>query len=292
MIQYLRHKEIDKQKWDVGICNALNGLVFAQSWYLDIVAPGWEALIENGYETLMPLPAKQKYGFPYLIQPRHTQQLGIFSPKPPTAEMVKQFLNHIPKKFVWSDFFLNSQNPVTNGTPLRINYELPLEKGYGEIYKGFNENTRRNIKKATQAPVLLKEENDVGEFMQLYSRHAKVKADAVALVQLKSIMEYALKNNDGFIVMANNALGQTIAGAFFLNALGRVIYLTSFNLDEGQKNAAMFLIMDAVIKKNERKPLVLDFEGSMVPGIARFFAGFGAKEITYPRYRHNILSFI
>jgi len=62
-IKYLKHNQIDKQKWDSAIENAQNGLAYALSWYLDIVSPNWDALIFGDYEMVMPLIHKKKYTF-------------------------------------------------------------------------------------------------------------------------------------------------------------------------------------------------------------------------------------
>jgi hypothetical protein len=37
--------------------------------------------------------------------------------------------------------------------------------------------------------------------------------------------------------------------------------------------------------------LEFDFEGSMLPGLQRFYAGFGAKPYLYMRLTHNRLPF-
>ena len=59
-IKYLSHNNIDLKKWDICIQNAYNSLIYAESWYLDIVSPNWEALVYNDYEYVMPLPLKRK----------------------------------------------------------------------------------------------------------------------------------------------------------------------------------------------------------------------------------------
>lgn len=53
-IRHLRYNEIDKTKWDRCIQTAFNGNVYSFSWYLDVVAYGWEALVEGDYETVFP----------------------------------------------------------------------------------------------------------------------------------------------------------------------------------------------------------------------------------------------
>ena len=62
MIQYLKHNEIDKKKWNDCIDHSVNNLIYSYSWYLDIVCPNWNALLEDDYTSIMPLTAGKKYG--------------------------------------------------------------------------------------------------------------------------------------------------------------------------------------------------------------------------------------
>ena len=43
----------------------------------------------------------------------------------------------------------------------------------------------------------------------------------------------------------------------------------------------MFKIVDAFIREHAGSELILDFEGSNIPTVARFFAGFGARPEIY-----------
>ena len=64
MLVYLKHHQIDKKKWDSCIFYAKEGILYAYSWYLDIVAPNWDAIIllnKDSYISVMPLPVKTKY---------------------------------------------------------------------------------------------------------------------------------------------------------------------------------------------------------------------------------------
>jgi hypothetical protein len=96
MISYLKHPEIDKQKWDLCIASSSNGMANVNSWYLDIVSPGWEALVQDNYKAIMPVPLKRKYNIPYIIQPLFVQQLGIFSSNSNAITDVNHFLKYIP----------------------------------------------------------------------------------------------------------------------------------------------------------------------------------------------------
>ena len=57
---HLRNSEIDRTNWDNCIAQSANQLTYAHSWYLDVVSPQWEALVDENYDYVMPLPVKWK----------------------------------------------------------------------------------------------------------------------------------------------------------------------------------------------------------------------------------------
>ncbi|RZL16335.1 MAG: hypothetical protein EOO62_01560, partial [Hymenobacter sp.] len=88
MIRYLRSGEVDRPQWDALLTRAPNGLIYGLSWYLDIVSPGWAALVKEEagrYVAVLPLPVRTKFGLKYLKQPLFAQQLGLFYLEEPTA---------------------------------------------------------------------------------------------------------------------------------------------------------------------------------------------------------------
>ena len=71
-----------------------------------------------------------------------------------------------------------------------------------------------------------------------------------------------------------------LGAAFFISCFGRDILL--FNVsDKSFKFNLMTFIIDSYIKMNVQKKKVLDFEGSSVPGLHRFYKGFGSVEKNY-----------
>ncbi|VAW26447.1 hypothetical protein MNBD_BACTEROID04-1052, partial [hydrothermal vent metagenome] len=56
MIYYYKRNQIDIVKYDTCITKSINTRVYANSWYLDIVADNWDVLVLNDYEAVMPLP--------------------------------------------------------------------------------------------------------------------------------------------------------------------------------------------------------------------------------------------
>ncbi|RZK88596.1 MAG: hypothetical protein EOO62_37450, partial [Hymenobacter sp.] len=102
MIRHVPSREIDRPQWDALITDAPNGLIYALTWYLDIVSPGWEALIKEEagrYVAVLPLPVRRKFGLRYLQQPLFAQQLGLFALHPPTAADWQQVAQLLRRHF-------------------------------------------------------------------------------------------------------------------------------------------------------------------------------------------------
>jgi hypothetical protein len=68
---------------------------------------------------------------------------------------------------------------------------------------------------------------------------------------------------------------------FILNPL-RAVYLLAVSNKLGFEKGANFLIVKQFLSDQSEKIALLDFEGSRIEGVARFYKGFGATEIQYP----------
>src|SRR5439155_19223856 len=117
-IRYLTRNQLDTTKWDSAIDKAGNGLIYAYSFYLDKMSQHWDALVLNDYEAVMPLAWNRKYGISYIDQPFLTAQLGLFGENI-SPGILTTFLNAIPSKFKYWDFYLNRANVFA-----LVNYKL------------------------------------------------------------------------------------------------------------------------------------------------------------------------
>ena len=165
VIKYFQHSEIDKAKWDSCVVDSNNALIYAYSWYLDIVSPNWVALIKGDYQVVFPLPAKKKLGVSYISQPLFTQQLGLFSSE--NSNNVDAFLRAIPKK-IWMRS-LQIHNQLENAKT-KDNFELDISAAIEKIRKKYSQNVRRNLKKAAEHNLEIKQcSNDL--LIQLFKEN-------------------------------------------------------------------------------------------------------------------------
>ena len=96
MIVWLRHNEIDREQWDNCIKDSPGTKPYGFSWYLDIMCPGWEALVDDEYDSVFPIPCFRKYGFRYIATPIFLQQLGAYSPDKPLQKATNEFVEYMP----------------------------------------------------------------------------------------------------------------------------------------------------------------------------------------------------
>ncbi len=294
MIRFLQYDMIDKSSWDDCISHAVNGNLYAFSWYLDIVSPGWCALVENEYEKVFPLPVSAKAGFNYVMQPYFTQQLGLFYQLFSSEENLKDFLNTIPFQFRYIDLNLNTSNKLTSGDNVSamINLELDLISEYTDISSGYQNNLKRNLKKAAQNKLTIAKHVRPEEIISLFRENKGQELTHLNDKQYSIIQRIAYESihkGKGEMWGAYDEFNQLVAGILWVFSHNKAIFLFSALSVSGKKLNAMPWLIDQFIQQNSGKPLTLDFEGSNNESLARFYSSFGAKKVIYQRYTMNML---
>ena len=290
MIRHLSHTEINKAQWDACLQNASNGIIYAASWYLDQVSPNWEALILDDYKAIMPLPVKKKWGLNYLIRPAFCQQLGIFSKYPIDEMLVTDFINNIPQRYRWIYLPLNEGNPGL-GRETGINYILPLLPSYDILASAFAQNTKRNLGKTSAAKVNPEYSEDIKSLLLLKIEHAFTSVTAIHQDFLIRLYDHSKLQGNAKIIVTKDKENVILAGALFVHYGNRWIYLLSASSAKGKEDRAMFAIIDKFVRDHAGSLEFLDFEGSMIPELARFFSGFGAVPLNYPILKMHRLPF-
>jgi len=240
----------------------------------------WDAIIsekDNKYQTIIPLPFKKKIGLKYLYQPFFCQQLGIFSLSPLNKIEEENILKLIRSKFIFGYFQWNSpimNNPfiVSEKAP---NYVLNLSDTYEQLRKGYNSNVSNDSNNLEKVIYDFKEE--LGhKFPEVEEEHYN---NLVKGLKQSSILSYSIIS----ILEDNN----TLAASLFIHFKNRSIYLLGYTKPDFMSTGINTLIFDFLIQKQVEKPKILDFEGSKIPGIAKFYQSFGARNQYYYKNKLN-----
>lgn len=295
MISYLENKAIDKPKWDALIAEC--GNIYACSWYLDIAHPSWDALVEDNYQAVMPLTGGKKLGVNYLFQPFFVQQLGVFSKTPMTEGKLKVFLDVIPEKYRFCELRFNESNTLDNdieGIDYHRNILLDLNQDIQSLRVNYHQNTKRNLAKAETHNLHLLDVVQPQQVVDLFrdNRGALLEkwGDAEYGVLLR-LVEEAEKHDAAFVWgVTDQEGGDPLCAAIFMKTNDRITFLFSGLDEEGKQCQAMTCLIDQVIQRYANQPITFDFEGSDNDNLARFYLGFGGREVRYPGYSFNRMS--
>lgn len=291
IIKHLKHKEIDKLKWDEQIDKSQNATLYAQSWYLDIVCPGWEALVNEDFSIFMPLPIKLKYGFKYLTQPFYSQQLGVFTISELNKSDFYRFIESIPYKFYRLQ--LNKSNCFDfPKVDLKPNFVLKLNKPYDELQNAFGKNCKRNVKKSINENQSFVDNTSPEDFLKFVETNLAFKPIKGVMPILKLIIKESVSNGSAMIFSAiEKDSDKLLAAVFLISWKNSFYYLMPASSEKGKEYNSMFFIVDQLIQKHSETEKILDFEGSSIEGVARFYKGFGAESEYYPILNQNNLIF-
>lgn len=295
MIKHVQYQFIDKEKWDECIEQSFNGVIYAYSWFLDVVCEEWEALIEGDYERVFPINFKKKAGISIIFQPFFTQQLGLFSKTQLSPEVINRFLAAIPDEYKVIDLNLNTLNkPDLPGFEYKpqVNHELDLIADYTALRKNYNSNTKRNLTKAESEGLSVVKGIKPDEVIELFranrGRNIKVLKEGNYL-KLKRLVYTCIYKRIGTVYGVYTEENILCAGAIFLLNRKKAIFIFSGLSKEGRDKRAMFLLIDHFIRENANKHLTLDFDGSNDEALSRFYKGFGSTRIDFIRISRNTL---
>lgn len=301
----LSREQIDAPSWDNHIQNSRQCVIYALSWYLDIVCGQWEALVwpsATNFSIVMPLPVRRRFGRRILYQPLFCQYLGIFSKHDLTAAQCEAFLEALKVHFPYiSSYAFNPEN-FSIISKLRLKgfeievfqtHWLHLDRSYTELYSGYSKDRSANVKRGRRANWEIVESGDFEPLIALFAEnHApgigKIKADAYQT--LKKLGAELIKNAGGHLTYARSGT-RVRAGIMLARNHGRTIYLFNAADNAGRKGNARAVLLDAYFRDNAGTEQIFDFESPTKESIAGYYAGFGAIETPFYCIKRNVLPF-
>lgn len=300
MLRYVGPAEIDRARWDALITQAPNGLIYALSWYLDIVSPGWAALVreEQGrYVAALPLPVQTKLGFHVLQQPLFTQQLGLFylASAAPTAADWQQIGRLLRQRFWFiTRYCFNTANAeLLDARELGLsgsaatNYCLSLRPAYAQVRAGYKVKRRWEVQRARRRPLLVGPSTDIDQLVRLFADNTAGKIYGIIgegheYSCLRAL--YAAAEQRGMVLMtqARAPTGEVLAMILVWRFKDRLTYLFSGASEAGRQAGAVSWLLDDVFRAHAgQQDLWFDFEAPNVAHITNFYRSFGPAPEPY-----------
>jgi len=277
----LDRSQLDIERWNNTILKTPYAPPYALSWYLDASSgEQWKALIRGDYKQVMPLPYKQLLGLKQIYQPPLSQQLGIYGTNL-QKEDIAAFLNRIPTYFqpasISMNATLNSHEIEGWKCTQRDNYILDLNQPYDRLRSGYSQGFRSHINK-NKPKLKVESFHDVDElnthFIKIIGHRIGLKKKQLQIAI--NILKAAYRRDQAFMIQVLNSDNEWVAQLYFLKMKNRIIKLRAIANSQGRKYCANHVAIDHIINTYANQDIILDFEGSSIPGVATFFKGFGS----------------
>lgn len=277
--------------------------LFSQAWWLDAVAPEmWSAVLAYKGEQIvgaLPYVQHKKLGLTLLTQPPLTQTLGPWvrlSKKsyPKTLGYEKTVLQALADGLPRFHYYAQNWHPsMQNWLPFywrgfeqttRYTYRLNRQVGEAALWKGLQENIRREIRKARDRyGVTVRTANELDEFLALnrmtFERQGQSLPYSTDLVA--RIDEAATSREASDCLIAADEDGKPHAAAYVVRSGDAAYYLMGGGDPELRNSGATSLLLWEAIQRQPESIQYFDFEGSMIEPIERVFRAFGARQTPY-----------
>ncbi|MGA1977187.1 MAG: hypothetical protein ABSG89_04950 [Bacteroidales bacterium] len=293
MINYLLHNEIDREQWNDCVKDSPLVKPYAFSWYLDIMAPGWEALVDDDYDAVFPLPGFKKFGIKYVATPVFLQQLGVFSPDKPLQKSLNEFIDYMPDFYRLVDLCVgqragNDRFKVT----LKANYELDLSMPYEKLWNNFSKHCKRNIERSGKKKPVLVPDVTADELIDLFTGNKGQEISGIKArdyQRLKNLINFCLRNRKGRIIGVRSSKKKLIYGAFLIEIKGSITMLFVVNTPASREKRIGYYVVNEIIREFSSTKTLLDFAGSSIPSVASFMESFGSRNVPFYRIYRNRL---
>lgn len=275
--------------------------VFHEPWWFDAAAPaGWrEARVDENGTTVARLPyvEKRRLGLTLVLAPPLTNRLGplvtagdggnearirrfdrlvgeLLDQLPP-ADLVRQCLH--PDVPSWLPFHRRGFQVEP-----QVSYVIDGLDDLDAVWKGISGRTRRVIKSAERQLEVRRDDSAENLIRMVGStfrrQHLEVPYDATVL---HDVVAACLARERGVVLTAVDDAGRVHASLFCARDDRRAWYIGGGGDPELRSSGAGSLLMWELIKDASKHVDRFDFEGSMLPGVERYFRNFGGRQETY-----------
>lgn len=294
MIVYHKNKEIDREQWDNCVKNSPGVKPYAFSWYLDIMAPGWQALVDDDYDSVFPVPGISRFGIQYVTTPAYVQQLGAFSPDKPASKAVIEFLEYMPDMYRYIDLCIGQEIHFAGyKITEKANFELDLSKSYEKIWESFSPDCKKNIEASSKKKFEFVSDIKPDEIIDLAIMNNLKKLRRIEIrdyQRLKILMNFCLKNKKGRIIGVRATKKRLSFGIFIIETHGRKTLAFLINTQESISKRLSYSILNELIKTYSSTRAILDFAGSSISSVESIIESFGCINVPYYRiYRNRLL---
>jgi hypothetical protein len=306
------YQDINAIEWNQFVMSSPQGNIYHLYEYLSHLMPNWQAVILREGEQIQavfPFQISVKWGVQYAIQPHFSQYLGVLlenkkENKYKNLEFQKKAIQLIHEvlpsslRYISYNFAPEFDYDLAFkwlGWEHKTNYTywVDISKGYDVFLAESASHVRREAKKATQNGIEIRVENEPDKVIEILKT---AKPEAVRNIHphffkaLSDNSKHFFETQKSCCLIAYHE-EKAVAGIIYFFHNNKMIYYQGSTLPTHKNSGAMTLIITESVRLFGGQYQFLDFDGSMIEPIERFFRGFGGFPIRYSNFTLNQLPF-
>ncbi len=277
--------------------------LFLYDWWMDAVCEQWDvAVTMKGQQVsgVWPYPIQQRLFIPMIRTPKLTPYLGphVFFPDDIREsnrdrfehDTINDLLNQLPDPDVWALAMQPGLKQVglfrffDLRAEVRQTFLIDLSQQEGELFSNMSESLRRNIR-AAEEEITVTAEPDALRLLHNYQKitlEDKGRLQHHSFEDLKRLFDACIRHDSGVLWVAKSGNGQIQGLILHVWDRERGYYLMGARNPSGESYRAMSaLLWHAARESKKRGHKIFDLEGSMDPGVERFFRNFGGRRELY-----------
>jgi hypothetical protein len=245
MFRYIPFEEIDKNKWNGTVHYANNGNIQGYHWYLKAVLSEWGAIVENDYETVVPVILEPIKPYQY----RLLQELGPYSVNLLNKARMNEIMPLLEKHNKSGQYPINSRVSSSYLTEYdqktRQKSVFSGGKNYDDLSKTYSDELLDNLYGNGYENIKIMSGKKPEVIVDLLKESKEYKN------ALMRIMYNAMHRGVGFSNgIEDKNTGEILAISFFLGTPSSISELVSFT--NGEKKYRQ-LIFDLIFRNNSEK---------------------------------------
>ena len=277
MIEIISSDQIKHKKWQDLLLKSKHATVYENLWYLDELC-SYDLIIRSDYSGGMVLPFRVNKGFKVYAQAPFVQQCRWIGQAPSKKEL-EDIATRIRKA---ADRIHLNSNLTLPGfkTGKRTNLVLPLTRSYKELHSDFKKDLKKNIRKH-KAGLAVVQMDHADLAIDLYQRaygglNPQLKPEDYH--RIAELIKQAVQEEKAEVYLCTDAMHKErhLSCMVLLKGHNRLHYILGAPSSEGRERNALSVSLAAIIENYSGSSMTLDFEGSSIPSVARFYASFGA----------------
>ena len=275
--------------------------VFSRDWWLDAACgEDWDVLVmkkKGRVYAALPLyiPCNN-----IISMPNYTQTMGVWFAPAASDTKYSSLLEHrqsICKLFIeqlkpFKSFRQNFSHEFTDWLPFywegysqttRYTYILDDLKDTDRLLSNMSQQIRRNIKNAEDQSIAVCRGLNADEFLTIQSLtfERQNKRNTQSSDVLRRLIDVSRQRGQGDVFGGYDKDGNLHAAAFVVWQNSSAYYIAGGGDPALRSSGAQSLVLWEAIKYVSQFTNNFDFEGSMLPGVERFFREFGGRQTPY-----------